>query len=355
MLSKLKRKRQIPIKDDFEPTVSLIIAAHNEEQVIAQKIKNSLALDYPGDKLEIIVASDGSLDATNEIVKNYKEKNIKLVSHPRNRGKTIIQNQAAELAHGDILVFSDATGMYETDAIGQLVRHFAHKEVGCVIGTVCDSTSQVSSITAANYAYFAYENSLRKLESDIGILAVGTGSIFAVRRSLYQPLPSYVSDDFVTPMNIVEKGYRVIYEPGAISLDEISDNIRGKFTQKVRIVTLDLPGFFCKHALINPFRFPLVAWSLISHKLMRWLVPVWLVLLIFANFFLLGIPFYRLTLLVQIVFYLLAIIGWRMQVMGKKIKLFYIPFYFCLLNAAALKGLVNFLSGVRIESWESER
>ena len=354
VINQLKVNRiKVSIKKNYEPKVSIIIAAYNEERVIAQKLRNVIALDYPKDKIEIIVASDGSTDKTEEIVKRYA--NVKLVSHPQNRGKTIIQNEAVAQACNGILVFSDATGMYEKNSIRRLVQHFRCEKVGCVTGMVIDATKQITSVTSANNVYFVYEFFLRKMESKIGILAMASGSIFAVRRSLYQSLPYYVSDDFVTPFNIIEKGYRVIFEPEAISWDEIANSVKGKFSQKVRVVTLDLPGLFYKRALLNPFRYPFVAWGLVSHKLLRWLVPVFLILLLGTNFFLLNNPFFWLTLGCQIVFYLFAFIGWRFQIMGNKVKLFYIPFYFCLLNISALIGLINFILGVRSGSWVPER
>ncbi|ODS32790.1 MAG: putative glycosyltransferase [Candidatus Scalindua rubra] len=207
----------------FTPSVSLIISAYNEERAIRKKIENCLLLDYPGDKLEIIVGSDGSTDCTDKIVKSFKNvskigPNVKLVQNIVNKGKSSIQNKAVDEANGDIIIFSDATGIYNKDAIKNLVRNFADKGVGCVAGVVryvdCNS-----SISKGEGTYWKYEMFLRQLEDKIGNLAMASGSIMAFRKKLFKPLDEAVGEDFVIPLQTVLSGHKVIYD----SVDLLQD------------------------------------------------------------------------------------------------------------------------------------
>lgn len=347
-----------PIKRaEIYPLVSLVISAHNEEQKIGAKIENCLKLDYPKEKLDIVVASDGSTDGTNDIVREYTSFGVKLVDDPVHRGKSVIQNKAIPVAKGEIIVFSDATGLYDRSAVKMLARNFNDSSVGCVGGVVVDVNSASTSISRANTYYWRYEIFLRRKESQIGVLSMVSGSIFAIRRELYLPLKMSVPDDFFIPMSVVEKGYRVVYEPDAISREKIASTVGGKWRQKVRNAILDMTAILEKKNLLNPFRYPLLALSLFSHKILRWLVPVILIWIFCVNIVLFAskLQFYQVTLGVQILFYLLSFMGWLLYLKGCKNRLFYVPFYFCLLNAAALWAMLNFLFGRRITKWTTER
>jgi len=340
---------------DITPTVSLIIPAYNEARVIAQKIDNALALDYPKDKLEIIVGSDGSTDCTNQIVAAYTDHQVRLVAFDTNRGKSSVQNEAAALATGEILVFSDASGMLQMDAIRKLVCHFADEQAGSVGGAVRDRTTTGTAVSEANDIYWRYEVFLRRTESRFGSLAMTSGSLFALRSSLFQPLPADVGDDFVLPLVTARLGYRTLYEPAAISADELSSKSSEKFRQKVRIVSKDLRGLLYQRKLLNPVCFPRYAFSLYSHKLLRWLVPFWLLGVFVTNVFVCGETPYTIFLSIQVLFYLCALLGALMYRLNGKSPLFYIPFYFCLLNLAAAKGVWDYLRDKRMGKWQTER
>lgn len=343
-------------KADITPTVSLIIAAYNEEKIIAQKIENSLALDYPREKLEIIVASDGSTDETNRIVRDYSDRGIRLVCHNQNRGKSSIQNRTMGTANGEIVVFSDAPTMCRVDALKELVANFADDKIGCVGRQGACPFRKETAVAEGIDLYSRYDTFLKKKESDLGCLCMVSGWLFGFRRELYQPLPDDVGDDFVLPMVIREQGYRVVLEPKAIAQDVPAVDMRGRFKQHVRIITKDLRGLFYKRALLNPFRFGLVSIGLLSHKLLRWLVPLFLIGIFIANSFLLNHWFYRVTLAFQVSFYFTAAVGAILQARGvKPMMILCVPLYFCLANSAALWGVFNFIAGRRMGRWQPQR
>lgn len=356
IISGIKRK---PVKkEDITPDVSLIITAYNEEKAIGKKIENSLQLNYPKDRLEIIIASDGSTDNTNKIVREYESKfnNVKLVLNPINKGKSSIQNQAIPEAKGEIIVFSDATGIYNREAIKAIAGNFNDPAVGCVAGVVYDVKNNETSISEANNLYFKYDNFLRKKEGEMGILNGISGSIFAIRKKLYIPLDIFQADDLDTPLNVLRQGYRVVWEPEAISREEIASTLRGKFKQKVRVVIRGLTIIFChERELLNPFKHPLISLSLISHRLLRYFAPFFLIFIFGINIFLLDIKFYRIFFAAQVLFYFLASLGGILYFKNIRVKIFSVPFYFCLLNTSAFIGVLNFISGKRRAKWKPER
>ena len=356
VLCRLKNEQLVPVGDGFEPTVSLIIAAYNEEQVIGQKLENSLALDYPRDKLEIIVVSDGSTDETAEIARVYTAKGVQLLDLLHNVGKASAQNEGVKRATGDILVFTDAEAFLEVDAVSQLVRWFGSSEVGCITGRIAYTNEFDAGVSQGESIYWRYEVLLREMESVLGSLAMGSGAIFAIRRELFRPLDPNVSEDFVLPMQAALKGFKTVYELSATSRIRLGQTTpETMFSTKVRTITLDMRGLFLCQAILNAFRYPLYAWALISHKLLRWLVPYFLIALFAINALLLGQPFYRLTLALQIAFYSLAFAGYWFQRKGKPPRILGIPFSFCLVNGAALLGIVRFSVGQKAGRWNPVR
>ncbi len=358
LLLVLSRLRPAPPvqKADITPTVSLIIAAYNEEKVIAQKIENSLALDYPQDKLEIIVASDGSTDRTNEMVGAYAGQGVKLVALHPNQGKSSAQNQAVAEASGEILFFTDANVTLRLDAVRRIVANFGDDQVGCVIGKVTYVNEGDTSVSEGEGVYWHYELCLRSGENKLGNFAMGSGPIMAVRHNLFQSLDPDVGEDFVLPMQIAMSGHRVVYEPEAISQEVLFQNAPASMLRsKTRVISKDLRGLWLCRAILNPFRYPLYAWGLVSHKLLRWLVPYFLLALLAVNLLLLDRPFYRLALALQVAFYLLAAIGYLWQRKDKPPRLLGLPFSFCLVNLAALVGVARFVLGKKAGRWTPVR
>ena len=353
-LSKLRPAPSVQ-KANITPSVSLIISAYNEEKVIAQKIENSIALDYPREKLEIIVASDGSRDSTNEIVRSFVDRRVKLVILEVNQGKSAAQNIAVAGAVGDIILFSDADLMLQPDTVKKIARNFSDEIVGCVVGKISYLNERDTSVSAGEGLYWRYELFLRNAESKLGNFAMGSGTM-AIRRKLFRPLDPNVGEDFVLPMESAIKGYCVVYEPEAVSRTILHQTkARDMLQNKVRVISKDLRGLFLCRAILNPFQYPLYAWGLVSHKLLRWLVPCFLIILFGFNLLLLDHPFYRLVLALQIAFYALAIAGYLWQRKCKPPRIFGIPFSFCLVNLAALVGVAKFVIGKKSGKWEPVR
>jgi len=343
-------------KGDNIPKVTLIITAHNEGKIIRQKIENSLSLDYPREKLEIIVASDKSTDETNEIVARYESGGIKLDCLFERKGKTAAQNHAILKSSGEVIVFSDANAIYARDAIKKLVRNFDDKRVGCVCGELKYTNSSESVAGKSESLYWKYEKFLKRKESQISSLLGVTGSIYAVRRALYVPLKQDIISDFVEPLEIVRNRHKVVYEPEAISFEKASVDMKTEFERKTRIVTRSIRGLFNERELLNPFKYGIFSIQLISHKLLRWTVPLFLIGLFVLNLFLWDNGnIYRILLVFQIVFYLSALGGWLFELIGSKIKLFHIPYYFCMVNLAALTGWFKYLTGQKEIIWETAR
>lgn len=356
VLSQLKGKRPNPTSDDFQPTVSLIVAAYNEEQVIAQKLENSLALDYPRDKLEIIVVSDGSTDRTAEIVREYTAEGVKLVDLPHNVGKASAQNEAVTHAQGELLVFTDADVTLQPESLYQLTSCFQDTQVGCVVGKVTYCNPGKTGVGEGEDFYWRYELGLRALESRLGILTAGSGALIAVRASLFEPMDPAVSEDFVLPMKAAIAGYRTVYASEILAITPLSqDTPPDMLKTRSRTITLDARGMYICRAILNPFRYPLHTWSLISHKLLRWLVPYFLIALFIVNLLLLGQPLYTCALALQIIFYSLALAGYLWQRKSKPPRVLGIPFSFCLVNLAALVGVARFAMGKKSGRWQPVR
>lgn len=342
-------------KANITPKVSLIIAAYNEEKVIFRKIENTLAMDYPEERLQVIVSSDGSIDSTNEIVKAFAKRGVRLIALNSNQGKSSAQNRAVAETNGEIILFTDADILLRSDALNKLIRNFADESVGCVVGKIAYMNVNNASVGSREDLYWRYELFLRRLESKLGNFSMGSG-VMAIRRTLFQPLDPNVSEDFVLPMQTAMAGYKVIYEPEAISMTFLRQtSARDLLQSKVRVISKDLRGLFHCRAILNPFRYVLYAWGLISHKLMRWLVPYFLITLFALNLLILNSTFYRPILVLQIVFYILALLGYLWQRKSKPPCILGIPFFFCLVNMAALVGMARFVMGEKAGQWEPVR
>lgn len=338
---------------EYFPTVTLIIAAHNEEQVIREKIENVLSQDYPEDKLQIIIASDASTDRTNEIVKNYSDKGIKLYDQKEHRGKSAALNYVVEnMAKGEIIVFNDATTFLERDSIRRIVSYFSDDKIGAVAGKLIFKGPKDSSITLNHGLYWGYEEFLRESESKAGYLPFVSGAFYAIRKTLYTPVPENLPDDSISPLGVYKQGCTVVYAKNALAYETGAENASGEFRIKTRGVIRELSSIFHFKELLNPFKYPMLSLVLISHRMLRWSVPIFLIALFLANLDLFGNPLYRAFFWMQISFYLLATCGLLIK---KNIRIISLPFYFSLVNIAALWGIIKFLSGQKLSTWKSVR
>lgn len=333
------------------PRVSFIIAAYNEERVIADKLRNTLALDYPKDRLEIIVVADGSDDATESIVGKFASQGVISLHKSHRRGKTAALNRAVERATGDIVVFSDANNDFAPDAVTKLVCHFSDPTVGGVCGAKRIKPAAERQSSVGDGLYWRYESAVKFAESKLGTITNADGEIFAVRRDLYQAVPEdIINDDAQITLDLVKRGYRVRYEPEARSYEFASIHLRDDFHVKVRMVSGGFQTLVKNASMLFPVR-SWFAWAFFSHKTLRWLAPLFLIMVLAASAVLSYEPLFLAALAAQIGFYGLALAGyWRIG-RGRLPVAIYVPFYFTAMNLAALWGLLRFLRRRQTVQW----
>jgi cellulose synthase/poly-beta-1,6-N-acetylglucosamine synthase-like glycosyltransferase len=336
------------------PSVSLIISAYNEEDVIEAKLRNSLELDYPGEKLEIIVASESD-DRTNLIAGRYAPRGVKLFSFTGRRGKASTLFRTVPNAKGEIVVFSDANGMYEKDAIRKLVRNFADGRVGCVSGLLRYENPEGVSVGKGEGLYWRYEMMVKGLESRLFSFLGATGSIFAMRRELYRPLSEHRGDDFELPVRIAQEGHGVVFEPEAVSREMSSDSAASEFKRKARIVAWNMESALLLLKGCIAGRRPLLAFQLLSHKILRWLVPLFLLGALVSDMFLTA-AFYKVLLAAQALFYSAAVLGYGLDMKRRQVPgPLNVSYYFCIVNLAALLGIYRLLYQGQGAAWEKVR
>ena len=353
-------KRNHRIDETYEPTVTLIIAAYNEEAVIQEKLENSLNLNYPADKLEILVVSDCSSDRTDEIVQNFPFNQVKLVRMSERTGKTSGLNRALEQVNSDMVVFSDANAIYDSMAIRKLVRHFVDSTVGYVVGHARYVTNSNSAAGKSEDLYWNYEVQIKQWESDFHSVVGGDGALYMIRRKLYQPLETTDINDFVNPLQIIAAGYRGLFDREAFCFENSAGNFEKEFGRKVRIVNRSFNGLLRVSELLNPFKFGRFTWLLVSHKLLRWFSPFVLLAHFIAT---LALPFVGSFAILPglfLGFYLLlslcALVGWFAERKGRKGSApFYLAYYFILMNIASAYGVFRRLCGDQIVTWSTVR
>jgi cellulose synthase/poly-beta-1,6-N-acetylglucosamine synthase-like glycosyltransferase len=340
------------------PALSVIVPAHNEERSIRTKILNLLSQDYPTESVQILVGNDGSTDRTVEIVSEFASRGtVQLVTAEVAGGKSAIQNLLVSRATGEILVFTDADCFLPPDGLRTIVQSFADHEVGLVTNCASFLNEGETPTVEGESLYWRYERWLRNQESDRGLLAMASGSLFAVRRGLWAPLEPGVGDDFALPLRVAKKGRRNILEPRVSAATVLSQNQPGSmFRTKIRIISKDLRGLLLSVECLNPFRVGALAIGLWSHKLLRWFVPYFLIGLLASNvaLSLSGHPFFELTLVTQILFYALALLGFLLARGGKAFPLS-IAASFCLVNFAALVGTLHCCTFQSAGRWKPVR
>jgi len=342
-------------KEEIEPFVSLLIPVYNEEKIIKKKIENSLNLDYPKSKLEIVVASESN-DKTNDIVENYKDRGVKLFAYPERKGKPYTIYQALPKCQGEIIVFTDANAMFKKDALRKLVRNFNDSRIGCVSGELRYVNPQKAVVGESEGIYWKYEILLKRLESKIHSVLGANGSIYAMRKKLYSPLSEYRGDDFGLPVRILQQGYGVVWESKAVSEEEVYPETIKELKRKVVIVGWHFRGaFILLKDSIKKFQLLLI-FQLISHKILRWFVPFFLILIFLSNIFLLDNNLYLTLFISQVIFYLLALVGYLQEKRKKKInQVVNLAYYFCMVNLATLVGVIKGLFGLQKTTWEKVR
>jgi len=352
------------MNEDYFPNVSLVIAAYNEEKVIEEKIKNSLNIDYPKNKFEIIIFSDSSTDSTDKIIKKYKNNRVKLLRIEGRRGKTFCQNEAVKLAQGEIIIFSDANSFYEPEAIKKIIGNFSNKDVGCVVGELKYGKSfnnHDKKIVIGENIYWKYDQILKRLESKVSSLVAANGAIYALRKNIYEPLDSTMTSDLIEPLKLIKKGYKTLYMPEAIAWESTAENPQEEFRRRVRIVTRCTYSFLkdkSLHNLLNPFRYGIFAVQLWSHRILRWFSGIFLILIFLLNILLLNNGYiFNILMIIQLFFYLIALWGFINEKLFNKQspKIPCVVYYFCLSCIAMMYGVVSALVGKKMITWETIR
>ncbi len=354
------RYRNLPKRSyrvDFHPSVTLIISAYNEEECIGRKLRNALALDYPADRLEVLVVSDCSDDRTDEIVHSYAARGIRLLRLSKRMGKTLGLNRAVSQAKGEFLVFSDANTMYESDAITKLVRHFQNPRIGYVVGQARYTSGKSSSARSEGF-YWRYETAIKKLESHANSVVGGDGAIYSIRRHLYWPLLRTDLNDFVNPLQIIRAGYVGVYDPEAAATEDAGASFDQEFHRKVRIVARGWNAVKRVREVVNPLRFGFFSFQIISHKILRWLTPIFLFFCFTSclALALMGYHLYVVPLVLQLVVLLLAYAHVLLsRATRREWKVFYVAYYWLLVNWASFLGTIEFVLGRVPATWDPIR
>jgi cellulose synthase/poly-beta-1,6-N-acetylglucosamine synthase-like glycosyltransferase len=342
--------------DSIQPHIALIISAYNEEDFIEQKIKNTLELDYPKDKLDIIFITDGSNDRTPDIVRAYPA--ITLLHQPQRQGKAAAMNRAIQTVTAPYVIFCDANTLLNRECISQIARHYADPKVGGVAGEKVIMQSGDQKVSAAGEGlYWKYESFLKKQDSQLYSVVGAAGELFSVRTALYESISEgTIIEDFVLSLRICMKGYVIRYEPGAYAMEAGSATMKEEQKRKIRISAGAFQAMGMLKELFNVYKFPLLSFQYISHRVLRWtLCPVSLITLFVSNVFLVANSagfFYQIFFLGQLVFYLLAVTGWLFANRDMKVKAVYVPYYFLFMNFSVFLGFYRYLNKKQTVLWE---
>lgn len=339
------------------PEVSLVIPCYNEADVLRIKAENSLALDYPKSKYKVVFITDGSTDNFREVLAEYPQ--VEILHEDRRAGKTAAENRAMTQIKSPFVVFTDANTLLNKMALKNILRHFSSEKVGCVSGEKRVLMESAESASAAGEGmYWKYESFLKKLDSSLYSAVGAAGELVAFRASLYQTLSEdTILDDFMQSMLIASKGYKIVYEPEAYAMETGSDSIPEELKRKIRISAGGWQSMKRLFFQITPFSQPLLFFQYLSHRVLRWTITPFLLMFIFIfNLFLWTQGWvYQLLMIGQILFYLAAGLGYFLENRKLRIKVLFIPFYFCLMNYAVVAGLIRFLKGSQKSTWEKAK
>lgn len=340
-------------KEDFYPQISLVITAYNEERRIAEKIENTLALDYPKDKLEIIVVSDASADRTDEIVDSFAGQGVQLLRIPERHGKHYGQGRGIRMARSDIIILTDATTFLEKDGAAKIIRNFADSTVGCVSSE--DRIRSADSGSSGEGMYVTYEMKLRSLESAVGSLVGVSGSFYAVRKELCSDWIDNMSADFYLPSVARINGYRTVVEPEALGFYDVVSDPDKEFIRKVRTIVHGYEVLFRFARVLNPFKYGFYSIQMFSHKLCRWLVPLFLITALAANILIWERSVvYQVSLIGQLVMYAMALLAYVARKL-QDLTLFKVPFFFVMVNVSILVAWWKYLTGQEYVVWDATK
>ncbi|MGC8793989.1 MAG: glycosyltransferase family 2 protein [Bryobacteraceae bacterium] len=337
-------------REDYLPSVSVLIAARNEEKDIGWKIRQTLAWDYPADRLEVLVASDASEDRTDQIVRSIEDPRVRLVRMERRAGKVRALNRLAEMARGELLMFTDANASIPPQCLRRIARHFADPRVGCVTGmTRSGGEAGTGAVGRGAGAYFRYEALIARLESRLGSVLACDGAIHCMRRELFSPLQPDLANDLETPLRVLGAGLLTLFEPEAYTIERETESPREEFARRSRIAAQGALAMWRLRGTLRGLR----AWQFVSHKLLRWLTPLPLAAMLVGSVALASRPVFAILAGTQVFFYVAAIWGLAQACKrGKAWSVFAIPLYVTVGGAATLAGVIQAIAGRSFDVWE---
>ncbi|MCU7694178.1 glycosyltransferase family 2 protein [Haoranjiania flava] len=353
------KKKHTTYNGIYQPMVTLLVAAYNEEDCIEEKILNCFELNYPKEKLQIAFVTDGSNDSTPEKISKYKD--IHLFHLPERNGKMAAIKRVMPHLHSEIIVFTDANTRLNPQAIDELIRHYQNPKVGAVAGEKKIVVSAYADASSAGEGfYWKYESALKKLDYELYSNVGAAGELFSIRKSLYQPVESdTIIDDHMIAMRIAEAGYIIAYEPKAFAIETGSANSQEELKRKIRIAAGGIQSILRLKKSANPFHNFILTFEYISHRVLRWTITPFLLILIFVlNMFIVAQHqqiIYKTTLLLQIFFYLMVVPGYFLERRNIKIKVFFLPYYFCLMNYAVIAGISRYVRSKQSAAWEKSK
>ncbi|MCX2484241.1 glycosyltransferase family 2 protein [Pedobacter sp. MR2016-24] len=362
ILVKIKRLFVKPfafINEAILPTVTILIAAYNEEDIIIEKVANTLDLNYPKDKMQVIFITDGSSDSTAEKIRQFPD--VTLLHKDERAGKMAAIKRAIPNITGAITIFTDANTFLNKDAVLELVKHYQNPKVGAVAGEkriLVEESADASS--AGEGFYWKYESKLKKWDYELYSNVGAAGELFSIRTSLYQPVESdTIIDDHMIAMRIAEKGYIIAYEPDAYAMETASADVKEELKRKIRIAAGGIQSILRLKQSANPFHNPVFTFQYISHRVLRWTITPFLLILVFVLNVVIAVEtsvlFYQVLLLLQLIFYALSITGLYFERKNVRIKALFIPYYFCIMNYAVVAGIVRYYKKNQSAAWEKSK
>lgn len=347
----------------YEPDICLFVTAFNEKDYVNQKVANSFSLDYPKEKIQYLWITDGSDDGTPDLLRKYDQ--LEVHHLPERRGKMHAMNRGVKFVKAPIIIFSDTNTILGKQSIREIVAKFRNPKTGCVAGEKRIVEKDTDSAAGAGEGlYWKFESWIKRMDSELNSAVGAVGELFAIRTSLFEDVEEdTLLDDFMISLRIAQKGFNIAYTPNAYAEETASLNVKEELKRKIRIAAGGIQTIFRLKSLLNPFRFGILSWQYFSHKVLRWtLAPISLILILPVNFLIVWqqnkwfeTGFYTITLYVQVLCYLFALVGWYFENRKIRLKLLFVPYYFASINYAAILGIIRFLKGKQTVNWEKSK
>ncbi|MCY1719566.1 glycosyltransferase family 2 protein [Prolixibacteraceae bacterium Z1-6] len=358
------RSNVLSYEPGYEPEVCLFVTAYNEKDYIRQKCENSFQLNYPKNKIQYLWITDGSDDGTPDFLREF-DKRLEVHHQEERRGKMHAMNRGMKFVKAPIVIFSDSNTILGKESIREIVAKFSNSKVGCVAGEkrIVEKESETAA-GAGEGLYWKMESWIKRNDSELNSAVGAVGELFAIRTELFEDVePDTLLDDFIISLRIAQKGYKIAYTPNAYAEETASLNVKEELKRKVRIAAGGIQTIFRLKDLLNPFKNGILSWQYFSHKVLRWaLAPVSLFVLFFVNLLIVIRPqswqldiFYTWMFYFQVVCYLVAMLGWYFENRKLRLKLFFVPYYFVMINYASIRGIFRYIKGKQSVNWEKSK